>query len=504
MSWVRLYSRAFAGIQAPLVSVEIHLSPGLPGFHIVGLPEKAVKESKDRVRSALLNCGFKFPSKRIVVNLAPADLPKEGGRFDLPIALGVLLASEQLPTQSLDAFEIAGELELSGKLRSVNGILPFALATKQAGHQLIFPKENIEEIQLLTGFIAYPVEHLLAVCHYLQNLKSLPVVRRTNNTSLSQSLYPDLSDIKGQHFARRALEVAAAGAHSLLLSGPPGAGKTLLASRLPGILPPMQVQEALEVATLYSVSQQGFDHRYWSIRPFRSPHHTASSCALVGGGNPPRPGEISLAHQGVLFLDEFPEFSRQTLEALREPLEAGKITISRAAHQMEFPARFQLIAAMNPCPCGYVTVEDSSCRCTADQIRKYQQRISGPILDRIDMHVAVLPLASKYWLAEVKNEAESSAQVAARVLAAYQYQKQRQNKPNAWLNSVEVLNYCDWKPKDQNFFAQAVKRLGLSARAYYRILKLARTIADLSSEPKVSRIHLEEALCFRAASSLLY
>lgn len=495
MSLAVVYSRASAGIHAPSVSVEVHLSRGLPGFHIVGLPEKAVNESKDRVRSALLNCGFQFPAKRIVVNLAPADLRKEGGRFDLPMAIGILLASEQLPAQSIEHIEIAGELELSGKLRSVKGILPFAIATQKALKELIIPKNNVKETILLKDLTVYPAEHFLEVCEHFKGPKHIAPIKSHVSLTVPKH-YPDLSDVKGQHFAKRALEIAAAGSHSLLFSGPPGAGKTLLASRLPSILPPMQTEAALEVATIYSISSQGFDHKNWSIRPFRSPHHTASGRALTGGGNPPQPGEISLAHQGVLFLDELPEFPRYALEALREPIEAGKITISRASTQVEFPAQFQFIAAMNPCPCGYATVKEEKCRCTYDQIERYQARISGPLFDRIDMHVPVLPL-SYDCLLEEKNNEELSSPVAKRVLLAHEFQLKRNGKSNAWLTSNEIVQSCEWTDADRNFFTKAIERLQLSARAYYRTLKLARTIADLSQSSTVKREHLEEALCFR-------
>jgi magnesium chelatase family protein len=498
MSLAVVHSRALAGIHAPAVNVEVHLSKGLPGFSMVGLPEKAVKESKDRVRSAIINCGFKFPSKRIVVNLSPADLPKEGGRFDLPIAIGILLASEQLPPQNMADFEIAGELALSGELRGFAGALPLALATQKQQRTLIIPKDNAAEVALLSQLKSYSAEHLLQVCQHFLGEQPLPLLAK-NTVVKNLAVYPDLSDVKGQIFARRALEIAAAGSHSLLLTGPPGAGKTLLASRLPGILPPMQEQDALEMANIYSISQQGFHRSAWGVRPFRSPHHTASSCALVGGGSPPRPGEISLAHQGVLFLDELPEFQRAAIEALREPLEAGKITISRAAYQAEFPARFQLIAAMNPCPCGYATVLEDRCTCSAERIQRYQSRISGPMMDRIDMHVKVLPLANEFLLQE-QVSSESSAVVRQRVVKARAQQQGRRAQPNAWLSSSEILVDCQWTAEDRNYFTQAVDTLKLSARAYYRVLKLARTIADLDVSSAVQRRHLEEALCFRPAS----
>lgn len=497
MSWAIVHSRASAGIAAPPVNVEVHLSKGLPGFNIVGLPEKVVKESKDRVRSALLNCGFKFPAKKIVVNLAPADLPKEGGRFDLPMAIGILIALKQLPQKAIENVEIAGELELSGRLRSVKGILPFAIATKKKQRSLIFPKNNLKETELLSNLDMYPAEHLLEVVDHLNGDALL--AQGTYSLKKFTQQYPDLSDVKGQSFARRSVEIAAAGEHSILLKGPPGAGKTLLASRLPGILPGMTEDEALEVATAYSLSRRGFDQKQWCVRPFRSPHHTASPRALVGGGNPPQPGEITLAHQGVLFLDEFPEFQRQSLEGLREPLEAGKITISRAGCQMELPAKFQLIAAMNPCPCGYASQSDSQCRCTEEQIRKYQSKISGPILDRIDMHVSVMPVSNAFLL-QNHDASESSKQVAQRVKKSRDLQIKRFNKTNARLSSAETLNSCYLSASDREFFVNAAEHLKLSARAFHRTLKVARTIADLSECDCVRRSHLEEALCFRSVT----
>jgi len=492
-----IHSRALAGVNAPLITIEAHLSKGIPGFSIVGLPEKAVKESKDRVRSALINSGFKFPTKRITVNLAPADLPKEGGRFDLPIALGILAASEQLPKEIFQHYEIAGELELSGRLRSIKGVLPFAVATSQQGKQLIVPLKNADEAALSEDLSVYAAEHILDVCSHLNDKTRLSEHVREKSITASVK-YPDLSDVKGQAHARRALEVAAAGGHSLLFVGPPGTGKTMLSSRLPGILPPMTKAECLEVAALYSVSKRGFDAKHWGVRPFRSPHHTASSVALVGGGSPPRPGEISLAHAGVLFLDELPEYQRQVLEALREPLEAGVVTISRAANQAQFPARFQLIVAMNPCPCGYYTDPNSDCRCTDEQISRYQARISGPLMDRIDMHVEVPPLPKGVLLDAAQSDSEPSDVVRSRVVAVRDRQLSRSKKSNAMLSSSEVLTHCCLSQSDRHFFENTVEKFGLSARAYHRLLRLARTIADMAQSEKIKRQHLQEAFAYRS------
>lgn len=495
MSLAIVYSRAQVGIGAPLVCVEVHLSNGLPGLSIVGLPEAAVKESKDRVRGAILNSQFEFPTRRITINLAPADLPKEGGRFDLPIALGILAASGQLPADHLAGYECLGELALGGELRGIRGVLPGALVCRDANRSLLIPQENADEATLAQGLTVFSARHLLEVCSHLQSGQTLkPHV--ASHAQRELTLEKDLSEVRGQHHARRALEIAAAGGHNLLLIGPPGTGKTMLASRLPGIMPPMAETEAIETAAIASVSTQGIDLSQWRIRPFRAPHHTASGVALVGGGGQPRPGEISLAHHGVLFLDELPEFDRRVLEVLREPLESGYITISRAARQADFPARFQLVAAMNPCPCGYLGDPERACACNPEQIRRYRGRVSGPLLDRIDLHVEAPRLAHK--LLRGSTAEETSATVRARVVAARERQLQRTGKPNTALSAREIERYCRLSDADYRLLEQALEKLGLSPRAYHRILKVARTIADLAGSDAIQTPHLTEAISYRA------
>ena len=496
MSLATLYSRAGVGVDAPLVTVEVHLGGGLPSLSIVGLPELAVKESKDRVRGALLTAQFEFPPKRITINLAPADLPKEGGRFDLAVALGILGASGQVQGQQLRDYEFIGELALSGELRPVRGVLPVALAARAAGRRLLVPTENAPEAALIADLEVLPARHLLEVCAHLNGTTLLapfpgPPAR------LDGDGYPDLADVRGQRHAKRALEIAAAGGHSLLMVGPPGTGKSMLASRLPGILPSMTDAEALEAAAVLSVSEVGFDPRRWGPRPFRSPHHTASGVALVGGGGNPRPGEISLAHQGVLFLDELPEFDRRVLEVLREPLESGRITISRAARQAEFPSRFQLIAAMNPCPCGYLGDPVGRCRCTGDQVARYRGRISGPLLDRIDMHLEVPRLAAEELSAPTNLDAESSALVRQRVEQARRRQLDRSGLPNQALGNRELERVCVLDEPGRRLMEQALRKLGLSARAFHRVLKLARSIADLAGLEQIQAAHLSEAIGYR-------
>ena len=492
MSLSVLYSRARSGIHAPLVTVEVHLSNGLPALNIVGLAETAVKESKDRVRGALLNAQFEFPARRITINLAPADLPKEGGRFDLAIALGILAASGQLPADALDRYEVIGELALSGELRPVKGILPAALAASRKGRALLLPEQNAEEAALVEDLTVLPAGHLLEICrHLIQGDQLTPFTAKTS--SYRPVAIPDLDEVKGQPQAKRALEIAAAGRHSLLMSGPPGCGKSMLASRLPGILPQMNLQEALETASVLSVSNKGFSAGQWRIRPFRSPHHTASAAALVGGGSNPRPGEISLAHNGILF-----QYERKVLEVLREPLETGQITISRAARQEEFPARFQMIAAMNPCPCGHLgDTGAKSCRCTEDQVARYRGKISGPLMDRIDMHIEVPRLPPAIWGDGQMEEQETSQMVRARVERAWQTQLERNGCANALLQGKQLVRICQLPDPARQLLQRAIEQLGLSARAYHRILRLARTIADLEGAEGIATKHISEAIGYR-------
>lgn len=495
MSLAIVYSRASTGISAPLVTVETHISRGMPGFHMVGLPEAEVKESKYRVRSALLNSCFEFPAKRITVNLAPADLPKEGGRFDLPIALGILAASGQIPSEKLNEYEFTGELALSGELRPVRGMLPMVIGAQEAGRCLIVPVMNADEASLVRAAQVFSAQHLLEVCAYLKgehNLKKCDLVVE----SITEENNLDLADVRDQPFAKRALEIAAAGKHSMLFVGPPGTGKTMLASRLPGILPPLTEQQALEIAAIRSISKIGFDPKKWLILPFRHPHHSCSSVALVGGGSPPRPGEISLAHYGVLFLDELPEFHRHTLEALREPLESGQVTISRSAHQATFPAKFQLIAAMNPCPCGFAGAPKDICRCTEEKVQRYLAKLSGPLMDRIDLQVEVASLPPNA-MTEVTVNQETSAVIKERVIKARQYQIERQKKPNSELTVGEITQYCSLNEESKQLLAKLMTNFNFSARVYHRILKVARTIADLRGFECVERTDISEALMYR-------
>lgn len=490
-----ILSRAQFGMDAPQVSVEVDIGNGLPSFTIVGLPEVVVRESKDRVRAALINCNFELPPGRITVNLAPADLPKEGGRFDLPIAIGILVASGQLAACDLDDCELYGELSLSGELRPITGALIAALAATRAGHAVVVPGANSNETRIIAGCRSIAAAHLLEVCAHLNGAQSLPFSSVLPDEGVSVQV-PDISEVRGQAHAKRALEIAAAGEHSLLFIGPPGTGKSMLAQRLPGILPPMNDVEALQTAAIRSLIGRGIELSQWRVRPFRAPHHTASAVALVGGGSQPRPGEISLAHHGVLFLDELPEFDRRVLEVLREPLESGVISISRAARQAEFPASFQLIAAMNPCPCGYLGDATGKCRCTAEQVQRYRLRISGPLFDRLDMHVEV-PRVPASALQDADTSAEGSEVVAARVLKARAVQWQRQGKCNARLSAGEVDQWCVAEPGALALLQRAMQRFSLSARAYHRILKVARSIADLDGRERIAEAQVSEAIALR-------
>lgn len=489
MSLAVLTSRALVGLAAPEVSVEVHLANGLPAFALVGLPDVEVREARDRVRAALQTSQFEFPQRRITVNLAPADLPKEGGLFDLAIALGILAASGQIPADALAQYEFSGELSLSGELRPVRGGLALARQAAESGRTLILPAANAAEAALVNGVTILPAPNLLAVVAHLCRHTLLEPY--TGAPLAPPPSYPDLADVKGQVQARRALEVAASGQHSLLFYGPPGTGKSMLAQRLPGLLPPLNDAEALETAAIHSV-EGSFRPERWRQRPIRAPHHSASTAALVGGGSTPRPGEISLAHNGVLFLDELPEFDRRVLEALREPLESGHITISRAARRAEFPARFQLVAAMNPCPCGFHGHPDGRCRCTPEQIARYRGKLSGPLLDRIDLllEVPMLPVADL----QTAPSGEASAPVRERVARCRAIQLARQGKPNASLAGAEIEAWCQPDAAGSKLLQSAIERLGLSARGYHRILKVARTIADMGEAPAVGAAHVAEAI----------
>jgi magnesium chelatase family protein len=495
MALAVLKSRALAGMEAAEVTVEVHLAGGLPAFNLVGLPDTEVKEARDRVRAAIQNCHFEFPQRRITVNLAPADLPKESGRFDLPIALGILIASGQIKGEGLEHYEFAGELALGGELRAIRGALAMCAAmcrSAPVSRSFVLPAASAAEAALVSSATILPAGSLLEVCAHLNGQQLLQPYAGKPVTAHPD--YPDLADIKGQVQAKRALEVAAAGNHSLLLAGPPGTGKSMLASRFPGLLPPMTDAEALESAAVQSLAGM-FRIEDWARRPYRAPHHSASSVALVGGGSVPRPGEISLAHQGVLFLDELVEFERRTLEALREPLESGQICVSRAARRTDFPARFQLIAAMNPCPCGWLGHANGKCRCSPDQVAKYRGKLSGPLLDRIDLMIEVPSLSDAEL--QARGDGASSAAVRERVCRARTLQLARQGKANALLTPAEVDSHCAPDTAGALLLKQAIAQLSLSARAYHRILRVARSIADLAANAQILSTHIAEAVHYR-------
>ena len=497
MSLAIVQSRAEQGISAQEVSVEVHLSGGLPRFSIVGLPEAAVRESRDRVRSALINSNFEFPRKKITVNLAPADLPKEGGRYDLPIAIGILAAAGAIPQSVLQGKVFIGELALTGALRGTRGALVTALSLRNQNLQLCLPCQSAEQAAVVSGVTLLPANHLLEV---ISGLIGETEFRKAGipEPNCVQTI-KDMSDVKGQTFAKLAMTIAAAGGHNALLYGPPGTGKSMLAERFTGILPSLSIEQALEVAAVASVSNDGVDILTWRERPYRSPHHSASAVSIVGGGNKALPGEISLAHNGVLFLDEFPEFDKKVLENLREPLESGKVSIARAAYRATYPADFILIAAMNPCNCGYLgdTANPGQCRCTPAQIQRYRSKLSGPLLDRIDMHIEVPRVPQEVLTAPTPEDEPSSDEIRQRVEEVQELQKSRQGCLNSKLSPKQVDEFCALDAESQGLINAAMSKLGISARGYHRILKLARSLADVEKSDQIQQFHLAQSIQLR-------
>ncbi len=494
MSLTQLKTRAQLGINAPEVRVEVHISNGLPAFTVVGLPETAVREARDRVRSAILNSGFEFPARRITVNLAPADLPKEGGRYDLSIALGILAASEQIDASSLADVTCFGELALSGECRKIDGLLPALIASKKAGQPVIIPKKNYAEATLLRDLPIHLATSLSEICNSLNGASELPLLD-ASPAPLSPNQAIDLAEVYGQYKAKRALEIAAAGGHHMLMMGPPGTGKSMLAQRLNSILPPMNEDEAMSSASIRSVCHQPVNPCNWLERPFQSPHHTVSGIALVGGGRNPRPGEISLAHNGVLFLDELAEFDRRSIEVLREPLETGRIHISRASGQAEFPAQFQLIAAMNPCPGGCDSIK--ACDCSPEQLGRYRNKLSAPLLDRIDIQIELSRLEHQQLIPDKGKSAETSSAVRKRVISARNLQLARQGCVNSRLGNRELAEVCRLSKKIEQILMTAIDKFRLSARSYHKLLKLARTSADLAAAENICETHIAEAISYR-------
>ena len=506
LSLAIVYTRANQGVEAPLITVETHLSNGLPALNMVGLPETAVKESRERVRSAILNAGLEFPARRITINMAPADIPKSGGRYDLAIALSILAASGQLPASRLQAIEILGELALAGEVRSVQGVLPAVIAARDAGRSLMVPAANADEASLVRGSSSIVVATLREACLHFSEQPLTPLTLRSlsaaNDADRSGSARPkadvtEISAIKGQQLAKHALLIAAAGGHNLLMVGPPGTGKTLLANAMPGLLPALEEHEALAVAAVRSIAGLRIEPEHWAEPPFRAPHHGASSVAIVGGGRLFNPGEVTLAHGGVLFLDELTEFKRHVLESLREPLEAGIITISRADYRVSYPARVQLVCAMNPCPCGYAGDDRGFCRCTPERIARYLEKISGPLLDRIDVHVEVPRLSSEQLRRPSTACEPDSATLRVRVLACRKRQSRRQGCLNRELTAEMLDEHCLMHPDAESLIRQSMEKLNLSARACHRMIKLARTLADLDEQDVISAAHVSQAASFR-------